>query len=213
MPGWTSPLATACDEGRRLDDHALAAAGRERFPPGDSGGLAPRVGDVDHEPLGALQPAGSGVDESIAELEVPVVAAVDEDAALRRQDMERGEPEVVDALDRPRVPPVGLGVAQDVLVAPALVVEECGDVEAAPGSAFVSMLLDSPARAAAPTAAYCRRMSCIALADHGRSSQSRTSHPVSSASHSPAASAAARTRASAASVCSRPSRNARPVRV
>jgi len=53
----------------------------------------------------------------------------------------------------------------------------------------------------------------IAFADHGSSSQSSTSQPVPSSSHRPAASTAARTRLSTASVSARSSRKGRPVRV
>jgi len=42
------------------------------------------------------------------------VVAVDEDAALGGQDVERRQPEVVEPVDRPDVTPVGVAVPGDV---------------------------------------------------------------------------------------------------
>jgi len=114
MPGCTSALGAALDEGERLDDHPLAAGGGQLLPPRDGLVLAALVGDVDEAPLRALHPGGVRVDERVAAVEVPAVVAVDEDAALGGQDVERRQPEVVEPVDRPDVTPVGVAVPGDV---------------------------------------------------------------------------------------------------
>ena len=133
-----------------------------------------------------------------------------EGAGLGRQHVERRDAQVLEAVDRPDVAAVGVAVARRR----ARRGRGCASAarrRRARAPRRVSSTDDGRAERrrapAAPTAAYWRRISSIAFADHGSSSQSSTSQPVSSASHSPARSTAARSRSSAGSASSR---NGRP---
>ena len=118
------------------------------------------------------------------------------DRALAGQDLERRELQVVEPIDRPAVPPVGVRRSRRpcrAALAPAR--RQLADVDA-PRRRAASRT--RPRRRAWPwrpprPAAYWRRSSSSALADQGSSSQSSTSQSVSSSSHSPAASTPART--------------------
>ena len=114
------------DEAHRLDDHALAAVAGQLLPPGDPGGLALRIGDVDGQPAGLGEPVRIGVDELVAELQVPGVITVDEDAGLGGEDVERSESEICDGLDRPDVAAVRVDVVIDVLDPAPMGVEQFG---------------------------------------------------------------------------------------
>src|SRR5215207_4348940 len=130
-PRLGDPLPTWGDELERLHHHPLPAGRGQLLPPADGGGEGLGVVEVDEAAVGAPEPVRVGLDQAVAEPEVPGVVAVDEDGALGGEDVERGQAQVLDRGDRPDVAAVGVGVALDVPAAAALGLEQAGDVEAA----------------------------------------------------------------------------------
>ncbi len=113
----------------------------------------------------------------------------------------------------PAVAPVRLDEELGVGRAPRRPATEVAHVDArASAAARAPSAAGMTARAAAPTLAYWSRRSWSALSDHGSTSASSRTQSAPSASHVPAASRAAATRARRSSVVE-PSRNDRPVRV
>ena len=106
--GCTSPRAPVGTKAARLDHHALAAGRGQRLPPGDGGGAAVGVVEVNRTP-GRRRERRAGRGHAGERLHVPDVVPVDMGAALGGQQVERRQPEVVHRADRPAVAAVGVG--------------------------------------------------------------------------------------------------------
>ena len=175
------------DEVQRLDDHPFAAPPGQFLPPVDPRLLAGRVGHVHDLVRGRQQEFGVGTADLGQNLHVPEVILVRVDVPLGGEQVERGQLEVGERLDRPAVLPVGGHEPVDVLLPET---ESCLDLRRAssvssPARRSTGLLKratawGSDADPAAPTAAYWVRRSSWALADQGINSQSRHTHAVSS---------------------------------
>ena len=141
------------------------------------------------------QQRGSSAARVRRALHVPEVVLVDVHRAFAREQVERRQLQVV---DRPRPASSSGGTPRCSARRSRRARKRRDERPAAsnprPAASSASTVSPSPARAAAPTGAYCSRRRSCALADHGISSQSSSSQSVSSSSKSPAPAAASRTR-------------------
>src|ERR1700757_2864433 len=136
IPGCTRPLRPRAMKliGFSTPPSPPAAGGgppHPAAPPPGARRLAAGVGDVDRAAVGSLEPLRVGGEELVAAVQVPRVVAIDEDAELRREDVERREAQVRDPTHWPYVAAVRLHVALDVLKAITLRAGQLGDIEPA----------------------------------------------------------------------------------
>src|SRR5580693_3290793 len=94
--------------GGGLYDHALSPGGGEVLPPAGGRGGRFGVGGVDGDAAGGRDQVGAGGGQAVGEGEVPPVGAVVVDGALGRQELERGDADAGQVLDRPAVAEVGV---------------------------------------------------------------------------------------------------------
>jgi hypothetical protein len=99
-------------------------------PPGDGGGLAVGVGEVDSEVPGRSDEPVTRGDEALGDRHVPAVIALREESPFSGEDDEGSELEVVGLVDRPAVPAVGVDEAIDGENPLLGAVGEVGDVDA-----------------------------------------------------------------------------------
>src|SRR5262249_45928932 len=106
-------LWSAKNKFARLHHHPFPAALCEFLPPGRGAGASGRVRQVNPAPACRRDHRLAGSGKFTRPVHMPEVVAIEPDVAFARQEMERGDPEIVDADDRPDIRRPGARVAID----------------------------------------------------------------------------------------------------